>query len=275
MFDWSERLLSNNPLVTQINEWAHLLEAEMQRTAVVTGAAGSIGLGATRKLIEGGRRVVMVDRDSEALAKAASTLPTDKTMPVAIDISDADAPLKIHQAARTWGPVSILVNNAAISPKHDGLAAGLLAIDEQEWNQVFLINVTAGLRLAKEFVPDMIAQNWGRIVNISSRAGRSHANAAGVAYMTSKAAILGMTRSFASEFARSGITANSVAPGIVESALTARVAPELLQKIYEKTPAGRAGTPDELGATIAFLASEDAGFINGACVDINGGALMC
>lgn len=247
----------------------------MQRTAVVTGAAGSIGQGAVKKLLEYGRRVVLVDRDEAALGRALSSLPADKVMGVPVDISLSEAPGLIHEATRPWGAVSILVNNAAISPKHNGLAAGLLTIDEDEWNQVFLVNVTAGMRLAKQLVPDMMAQRWGRIVNISSRAGRSHANAASIAYMSSKAAVLGMTRSFASEFASYGITANSVAPGLVESALTARVAPELLQGIYDKTPLGRAGTADELGATIAFLASEDGGFITGACVDVNGGALMC
>lgn len=247
----------------------------MQRTAIVTGAAGSIGQGAVRKLLEHGRRVVMVDRDEAALARALAPFPADRVKAVAVDIADPAAPAQIHEQARPWGPVAVLVNNAAISPKHDGLAADLLSMADEEWELVFRVNVTAGMRLARQFVPDMLQQHWGRIVNVSSRAGRSHANAASVAYMSSKAAVLGMTRSFASEFSARGITANAVAPGLVESALTARVSPELLQRIRDKTPVGRAGTPDEIGAAIAFLASEDAGFITGTCLDINGGALMC
>jgi len=247
----------------------------MERIAVVTGAAGSIGLGTVRKLLEQGRRVVMVDRDEAALTRAMENLPADRVMMVTADIATSDGPDVIHTRARVWGPVTILVNNAGISPKHDGLAADLLNMQDSEWEEVFRVNITAYMRLSRQIVPDMLQVGWGRIVNVSSRAGRSHANAASVAYMSSKAAVLGLSRSLASEFSSRGITANSVAPGLVLSAMTARVTPELLERIRERTPVGRPGTADELGAAIAFLTSEDAGFITGTCLDVNGGALMC
>ena len=129
--------------------------------------------------------------------------------------------------------------------------------------------------LAQEFAPGMKQAQWGRIINISSRAGRSHSPSAGTGYMTSKAAILGLTRSLAGELAKFNITANSVAPGLVETQLSSHISPEQMDRVRAMIPLNRAGLPSELGASIAFLASEGAGFITGACLDVNGGALMC
>jgi len=248
----------------------------IKKTALVTGAAKGIGFGITQKLVESGFRVVMVDMDEQALTLAAAKFPTDTVLDIAIDITEQRAPETIQAVVNAkFTPISVLVNNAAISPKHDGVAAGLVQISEQEWSQVFCVNVMAPMRLAKCFVPYMKANGWGRVINISSRAGRSHANAAGPAYMSSKAAILGLTRSIASEFAADGITSNSVAPGLVETDLALTISPQLLAAIRSKTPVGRGGKVTELGAVVAFLASEDAAFITGACIDVNGGAFMC
>ena len=247
-----------------------------KKTALVTGAAKGIGLGISQKLLENGFCVVMVDRDASALKSAALKFPTDSVHAFAVDITETNAPEKIQAAVPApWAPISVLVNNAAISPKHDGLAAGLIQISEEEWTQVFCVNVMAPMRLTKCFLPYMKETGWGRVINISSRAGRSQANAAGPAYMSSKAAILGLTRSIASEFAGVGITANSVAPGLVETDLALSISPELLAAIRSKTPVGRGGTVAELGAVVAFLASEDAAFMTGTCIDVNGGAFMC
>ena len=247
-----------------------------KKTALVTGAARGIGFGIALKLLESGCRVVMVDKDEQALALAAAKFPTESVLHLAIDITEQKAPERIQTMVNAqWTPISVLVNNAAISPKHDGMAAGLVQISEEEWTQVFCVNVTAPMRLAKCFIPYMKETGWGRVINISSRAGRSHANAAGPAYMSSKAAMLGLTRSIASEFAAEGITANSVAPGLVETDLALKISPQLLAQIRSKTPVGRGGKVTELGAVVAFLASEDAAFITGACIDVNGGAFMC
>lgn len=244
------------------------------RIAVITGAAGGIGMGAARKLLQQGRRIVVVDSNADALARVLLELPADRALGVAVDIASPGAAAVIHDRARTWGPVSILVNNAGISPKHNGLAAGLLHMTDAEWARVHDVNVTAGMRLARAFAPDMIAQRWGRIINISSVAGRTHPGTASVAYASTKAAVVGMTRSFAAELSRHGVTANTIAPGYIETPLSATIAPKLLQRIIRKIPVGRAGTPDDMGAAIAFLASDDAGFISGACLDVNGGAVM-
>lgn len=246
------------------------------RTALVTGAARGIGLATVGKLLQAGHRVAMVDLDPEALKEAIVGLPADRVLPLCMNIADHASPQALDEAVRkSWEPVSILVNNAAVSPKHQGKAAGLEHVTSDEWQFVMDVNVAAPMRLAARFVPFMREQRWGRIVNLSSRAGRSIANAAGPAYMTSKAAILGLTRSIACDYAPFGITANAVAPGLVETKLALAIAPELLALIRGRTALGRGGSPEEIGAVVAFLCSHDAGFVTGTCVDVNGGAFMC
>ncbi|KRB86976.1 SDR family NAD(P)-dependent oxidoreductase [Noviherbaspirillum sp. Root189] len=245
------------------------------RTALVTGAARGIGLATAINLLEAGHHVAMVDLDTEALESAAADLPADRVLPLAIDLRQPDAPQRLDTAIRArWDPVAILVNNAAVSPKHAGKAAGLAGISLEEWEFVMQVNVTAPMRLAQQFVPAMRERGWGRVINTSSRAGRTNPNQASSAYATSKAAILGLTRAIATEFAPYGVTANAVAPGLVETKLALAMSPDILAQIRAKTPAGRGGTPEEIAAVIAFLASEEAAFVTGACFDVNGGAFM-
>ncbi len=252
------------------------LKLDTPRTAVVTGAARGIGLATATRLLQAGHRVALVDRDEGALATAVSGLPADRAMAIALDIARPDSPAALDaQIRHRWEPVSILVNNAAVSPKHAGKAAGLEQVTSEEWQFVMDVNVAAPMRLAARFIPYMREQRWGRIVNMSSRAGRSIANAAGPAYMTSKAAILGLTRSIASDYALVGVTCNSVAPGLVDSELTRAISPEKLELIRARTAVGRGASPEEIAAVVAFLASHDAAFITGACIDVNGGAFMC
>lgn len=246
------------------------------RTALVTGSARGIGFATAIQLLRAGHRVVFADRDAQALDAAVEGLPSERVMALCVDISEAQSPSVLDLAIRArWEPVSILVNNAAVSPKHAGKAAGLEQVTDAEWQFVMNVNVAAPMRLAARFVPFMREQRWGRIINLSSRAGRSIANAAGPAYMTSKAAILGLTRSIACDYAAFGVTCNSVAPGLVETELTRAIEPTLLELIRSRTALGRGAEPEEIGAVIAFLASHHAGFVTGACIDANGGAFMC
>lgn len=244
------------------------------RSAVITGAAGVIGTATVLKLLGDGRGVVAVDADADRLEQLKQSCGGE-IVTVCVSVSAPDAPEVIAQAARALPAVpTILVNNAGISPKHSGLAAPVLAVTLEEWNRVFEVNVTAALRLAKAFIPGMQSQRWGRIINVTSRAGKSNVGNAGPAYVTSKAALLGLTRSIACDYARDGITCNSVAPGVVSSHLWAKMPPQLMQSLIDKTPLGRAGTAREIAAVIAFLASEDAGFVTGASYDVNGGQSM-
>jgi 3-oxoacyl-[acyl-carrier protein] reductase len=252
------------------------MTSDPSRTAIVTGAAGGIGTAIAKKLIAAGHRVVLADVSEAGLGIAAASLPLDQTLSVVCDITTREAPSILEAAIRErWPPVQILVNNAGVSPKHAGQPQRLAEITLEEWSYVLGVNVTAPMRLAQRFVPYMASQQWGRVINISSRAGRSVANSAGPAYMTSKAAILGLTRSIASDFAKFGVTANSVAPGIVSTSLSGAVSKELLEQITLRSVMGRSGSAAEVAASVAFLASVDAGYINGACLDVNGGAFMC
>lgn len=245
------------------------------RVALVTGAARGIGLAVVARLVEAGHRVAMVDLDGEALEAAAKDFPAGQVLALPADITESAAPEAIDTAVRRqWGTVSVLVNNAAVSPKHGGRSAGLAEMSQDEWEFVIRVNVTAPMRMAQRFVPQMQRERWGRVINISSRAGRTNPNQASAAYAASKAAVLGLTRAIATEFGPFSITANAVAPGLVETELAKGMSAEAMAKIRAATPVARGGTPEEIAAVIAFLASEEAGFATGACFDVNGGTFM-
>lgn len=248
----------------------------MSRIAVVTGAAGYIGQGITRQLLKQGRKVAMVDVDIEALAAAAQLFEGEEVLQVPVDLKLKDAPDRIVDAisAHGWALPTILVNNAGITARHDGGSHNVVKMALEEWDSVFWINLTMPMLLAKKMIPYMVAENWGRVVNISSRAGKYNPNQAGPAYATSKAALLGLTRSIANDFPLNGITCNSIAPGIFRSKLTDSVAPEIMESIVAKTPIGRAGNPDELGSAVAYFTSDEASFATGTCLDVNGGHTM-
>jgi len=255
---------------------AAIAERSVSRTALVTGAARGIGLATAEALLASGHRVALVDKDGDAVRAAAARLPSDRTLPIAQDIAHPDAGTKLDQAVRArWGSVSILINNAGIpSPRRNGRTAGLLEMTVEEWNTVLEVNLSAALRLCRAFIPSMRERRWGRIVCVSSLAGRSRTYISGVSYMAAKAGLLALARSIAGEFGRDGITANCVAPGYIDTAMAALHGADKNAEIAKQIPVGRAGTPQEVAAAIAFLASDEAGYMTGAVIDINGGIFM-
>jgi 3-oxoacyl-[acyl-carrier protein] reductase len=248
----------------------------LSRTALVTGAARGIGLATAEALLAAGHRVALVDRDADAVRSAAARLQADRALAIAQDVAQPGAGEALDRAVRErWDPVAILVNNAGIpSPRRAGRTAGLAETTPEEWNAVLEVNLTAAQRLCRQFIPAMRERRWGRIVNVSSLAGRSRTYISGVSYMASKAALLALARSIAGEFGRDGVTANCVAPGYIATAMAALHGEEKNAEIAKRIPLGRAGTPQEVAAAIAFLASEEAAYMNGAVIDVNGGIFM-
>ncbi|MEY3672351.1 MAG: hypothetical protein RI904_2008 [Pseudomonadota bacterium] len=245
-----------------------------QRIALVTGAAKGIGLATSQKLIAAGCKVVMVDRLPIDLGKLG--MSSENALAFSGDVSDAAFLLRLkEQIDARLGTVSILVNNAGISPKRsDGRSSGILEVTIDEWSKVLMINLTTVMQLSQLFLPGMQAQKFGRIVSLSSLAGRSKSIVAGPSYMASKAGVLGLMRAIASEMGPYGITANCVAPGRILTDMAMQAGEEVNRRYAEQIPVRRLGTADEVADAIAFLCAESSGFINGATIDINGGFFM-
>ena len=246
------------------------------KVAWVTGAGKGIGLATSRALLAAGHHVVMTDRNALDVATLIEPQLQHRVTAAAVDVTDAAALGALKQRVdAAVGPASMLVNNAGVSPKRaDGSSSGILDLSADEWAFVLDVNLTAVLRLCQLFIPDMMAQSYGRIVNVASLAGRSKSIVAGPSYMASKAGVIGLTRAIASEMGPFGITANSVAPGRILTEMAMQAGPEVNERYAAQIPVRRLGTPEEVGAAIAFLCAEQAGFINGALLDINGGFFM-
>jgi len=244
------------------------------KVALVTGAAAGIGASCVRRLASAGLMVGVVDLDKERCAETVAAVVADggKAIALGADISDRD---QVREAARTlreaFGPISVLVNNAGIP----GFKP-FLEIDDATWDQMIRINLTGAFIVTQEVLPDMIGSAWGRVINISSMAAQSGARHM-AHYSASKAGMIGMTRALAHEFGPAGITVNCVPPRFItgtimsDQAFTDGKQPLAREAEIMAGPICRAGRPDDIGSTVAWLASEDAGFITGQVIGVNGG----
>jgi 3-oxoacyl-[acyl-carrier protein] reductase len=246
------------------------------RTALVTGAAGGIGRELVTALLGAGHRVLALDTDESALT-TLTDLPGDasRLAVCAGDVADEAAwDRAVAEAERSLGPVDVLVNNAGISPKRDGVKPALDEIDPAEWRQVLEVNLTSAFLGARAVVPGMKERGWGRIVNMSSQAGRTAAVIAGIHYGASKAGMLGLTRALAGELGPFGITVNAVAPGRIESPMMRAGSEEVNRAALQRIPVRRFGQPADIAAAVLYLVGNEAGFITGATIDANGGSFM-
>ena len=238
------------------------------RTAFVTGASGGIGGAIARALVAQGAAVALGGTKREALDALAAELGP-KAHAVPADLADRAAADQAFAAAESaLGQVDILVNNAGVT--RDQLA---LRMKDEDWDRVIEINLTAGFRLARSALRGMMKRRWGRIVGITSVVGAT-GNPGQANYAASKAGMIGMTKALAAEVASRGITVNCVAPGFIETAMTAVLTEEQNQRIAGNVPAGRLGTPAEIAAAVVYLASEEAAYTTGATLHVNGGLAM-
>lgn len=233
------------------------------RTVVVTGAAQGIGLELGRLFAASGAQLVALDLSEDALRSAWPA--DDGYLALPIDVSDPAAVQgAVDQARDRFGSVDVVVNNAGIT--RDGV---VWKMTDAAWDQVLAVHLTGTFNLTRAAIPVMREKGWGRIVNVTSYTGL-HGNVGQANYAAAKAGVVGFTKTVAKEVARFGITANAVSPN-AETAMVTAIPPEKKAELTAQVPMGRFGQPSEMAAGVAFLASEEAAYITGVVLPIDGG----
>ena len=241
---------------------ALVTDESSSRVALVTGGNRGIGLATARRLQSAGHQVAITFR-SEPPAD------TDGLVPVRCDVTDsASVDAAINELESTIGNVEVLVSNAGLT--RDGL---VLRMSDDDFIDVIDANLTGGFRVAKRVVKGMMRARWGRMIFISSVSGLG-GQAGQANYAASKAGLIGLSRSLAKEFASRNITVNVVAPGPIETDMLGALDDSQRAAIVDHVPLGRVGTPEELAAAVEFLASEDAGYVTGTVLPVDGGLSM-
>src|ERR1700731_430450 len=241
------------------------------RVAVVTGASQGIGRATALILAQAGARIAAAARNAAKLAGVVAeiTAAGGEALAVAMDVADAEQVKSgFRQTITTFGKIDILVNNAAIT--RDGLAVRMKA---EDWDAVLRTNLTGAHLCAQQAMSVMMRARYGRIINVSSVVAET-GNQGKVNHVAAKAGLIGLTRALAVESASRNITVNAVAPGFIVSPMTDPLPPEVKDSLVARVPLGRMGTDAEVAAAIVFLASEEAGYITGTVLDVNGGLRM-
>lgn len=238
------------------------------KNALVTGASGGIGGEIARQLHAQGASVALSGTRTEPLEALAAELG-ERALVTPCNLSDADAVDALpKQAAEAMGSVDILVNNAGLT--RDNL---FMRMSADEWEQVINVNLTASFRLSKGVLRGMMKARWGRIIGVASIVGVT-GNPGQGNYAASKAGMIGMTKSLAGEVASRGVTANCIAPGFIKTAMTDALNEDQHAKLLPSIPAGRMGEPSEIAAAAVYLASNEAAYVTGQTLHVNGGMAM-
>lgn len=241
------------------------------RVAIVTGGLGGIGRAICRQLAGRGVHVVAADlaADAERLDAFAADMAGLPVTTLAVDVGDAGAcAAAIAEVEQRHGQLDILVNAAGITRD-----STLRKMSTEQWDDVLRINLDSAFHLCRAAVDGMLARGFGRIVNISSVSGQT-GNFGQTNYAAAKAGLHGFTMSLAREVAAKGITVNSLSPGYVETPMTAKMPPDVLARTVASVPVGRVGQPDDIARAVVFLTADEAGYITGINLPVNGGLLM-
>jgi 3-oxoacyl-[acyl-carrier protein] reductase len=239
------------------------------RVALVTGASQGIGRAMALALSCAGARVVAAARNAERLQSLAQEIGDGGALAVQMDVSDAQqVKAGFRQAIERFGRLDILVNNAAIT--RDGLA---VRMKTEDWEAVLRTNLTGAYYCIQQALGVMLRQRAGRIINVSSVVAES-GNAGQANYVAAKAGLIGLTRAIATEVASRNITVNAVAPGFIVSPMTEPLPEKVKTELMARIPLGRMGTNADVAAAVVFLASDEAGYITGHVLDVNGGMRM-
>ena len=243
----------------------------LNRVAFVTGASRGIGRAIALTLCRAGFDTVVASRNIEANEDVATEIRTcaGKALAVNLDLSSLvsikDA---FAKATKEFGRIDVLVNNGGIT--RDNLA---LRMKPEDWSAVLEVNLTGAFHCIQQVLQPMMRERWGRIINIASVVGES-GNPGQANYVSSKAGLIGLTKCIAQEMGSRNITVNAVAPGYIETDMTRNLSDEVKSRMLANIPLRRIGTPDDVAAAVRFLASEEAGYITGHVLDVNGGIYM-
>ena len=241
------------------------------RVAVVTGGGSGMGRAICRRLAAAGHAVAVLDIDGDATERVAKEVEADggRAIPVAVDVSDrAAVDAAMDEARGAFGPVGILVTSAGI----EGFVS-FLDISVEAWERMLAVNLTGTFHCVQSVVPDMIDAGWGRIVTISSSSAQSGTKRMSH-YVASKGGVIALTKALALDLASKGITVNTIPPGAIDTPMMRRPvesgAMASMDQVVARAPLGRLGTPEDIAAACAFLCSEEAGYITGQQINVNG-----
>jgi 3-oxoacyl-[acyl-carrier protein] reductase len=241
------------------------------RVAFITGASRGIGRATALRLCRSGFQIVVASPELENNELVAAEVRAAGGTAITLDfnLTSLDSIKEgVAAALKEFGKIDVLVNNAGIT--RDGLA---VRMKPEDWQLVLQINLTGAFQTTQQVLPGMMRERWGRIVNVASVVGQM-GNAGQANYVTSKAGIIGLTKSLAQELASRNITVNAVAPGFIETDMTAKLSQEVRDRMMAAVPLKRFGLPEDVANAVNFLASDDAAYITGHVVNINGGMYM-
>lgn len=239
------------------------------KVAIVTGAASGIGLATARRFLDEGARVAVVDIGAGRVDAACAQLGGERVAGYVVDVTDRPAiDAMVADLAARWGRIDALVNNAGVTRD-----ARLVKMTEAQFDQVIAVNLKGVFECTQAVVPTMIAQRSGVVINASSVVGL-YGNFGQTNYAASKAGVIAFTHTWARELGPHGVRAVAVCPGFVETPILATIPPQVMQSLVSRVPLGRLARPEEIAAVYAFLASDDASYINGAAIEVSGGIMM-